>query len=489
MHLINEDSSAILIDMRIFIYISLFTTLAHGLGFQPHNFFQHSKLSDDVKAIILSQDKAVVSAAELQQDLKSQQLVADVHVCPDINVLLSTGYYNSAAPAASNVEFEHAIVLSDLVKRVSTTHKYLLLLHENMVCNNNFKKNIDLIHDNFQNAKPVIDVLHLCGVSTISGTAKPMKSYAVNNHFIFNKLPQSPNMDYALQTCGMLINLASLTVKLEAGKNLKIGNSVQSQQELVLALYQKSNKLSLAVEVLATDIFGTNADKSEPLSKSPPKAFQVSYYPPQFSSRPSFGKKIVLGIPTYRRPFCLIRSIISHLSVYPGIDVIVVDDSPSSHAIEIPVNKLTSDKNRFHYVRLEADSGVGMKRNAIVKKAFELHYEFVLMVDDDYVCLDFEHNHYHGPNLYSILDFVEKNNVDVAGLANRVDLSKNAAKIQHIGGKFHNPSTDSSELFIAPLKLEQNRNYNTDMKSSAPLCINADYVEQYMLVRVTSFID
>lgn len=123
--------------------------------------------------------------------------------------------------------------------------------------------------------------------------------------------------------------------------------------------------------------------------------------------------KVVVGIPTYKRPVLLeklIRSILANdigNTRIASIDLIIVDNDVDRSAANLVGSLVKEFNNRLfgvHYYNYP-EKGLALVRNEILKRAFEYNPDYILCIDDD--------EHVNHVWLKEIIDFAVDHKADV----------------------------------------------------------------------------
>lgn len=96
-----------------------------------------------------------------------------------------------------------------------------------------------------------------------------------------------------------------------------------------------------------------------------------------------------IGIPTYKRPKMLLKTIESILqnnidkSLIDNVDIIIIDNDVNKSAEDV-VNNIKKSKNKFsiHYYSF-IEKGLSKVRNEIFKRALEYNPDYIIFIDDD----------------------------------------------------------------------------------------------------------
>lgn len=139
-------------------------------------------------------------------------------------------------------------------------------------------------------------------------------------------------------------------------------------------------------------------------------------------------------IPSYNRAFILTDAINSVLQqTYKNIELLFVDDCSTDNTEEI-VNNITD--SRFHYIRLEKNSGACTARNREIKEA-----------KGDYIAFNDSDDQWHIDKLEKQLSFLNKNNADI--VLCKMECKNNNGKFLHL---FPNYTEDKSISYLSLLE-------------------------------------
>lgn len=139
-------------------------------------------------------------------------------------------------------------------------------------------------------------------------------------------------------------------------------------------------------------------------------------------------------IPSYNRAFILTDAINSVLQqTYKNIELLFVDDCSTDNTEEIVKNITDS---RFHYIRLEKNSGACTARNRGIKEA-----------KGDYIAFNDSDDQWHIDKLEKQLSFLNKNNADI--VLCKMECKNNNGEFLHL---FPNYTEDKSISYLSLLE-------------------------------------
>ena len=155
-------------------------------------------------------------------------------------------------------------------------------------------------------------------------------------------------------------------------------------------------------------------DKFQPLSATlpaimSPRGTAVHFPLPQPMSR--VATQVTFVVKAFERPTCVRRLLRSAAAVYPGIQLILLDDSTSP---VITVAELAEYDLRITYLRTEPDIGLSDGRNRLVDA---VRTPYVLLLDDDFVLPEDRSSDGGRPGgkLAALMAALEDGGFDIAG--------------------------------------------------------------------------